>query len=144
MIVKLLLRWVWVAIAFLVSTTIALIVLFSLGIFWLGDEFRAAAGSNEIVWHGADVFAAYFFAAAVGPALTALPGFLAVVVGEIMRIRSALYYTLTGGAAVAVIPLLARSAEGAAGVPSSYMSIFAAAGFVGGFTYWALAGARAG
>ena len=143
MIFKLILRWIWVAIAFLISTTIALIVLFSLGIFWLGDEFRAAAGSNEFVWHGADVFAAYFFAAAVGPALTALPGFVAVVFGEIMRIRSALYYILAGGAAVAVIPLLARSAEAASSTPSAYMSIFATAGFVGGFAYWALAGARA-
>jgi hypothetical protein len=26
---------------------------------------------------------------------------------------------------------------------SSYMSLFAAAGFIGGFVYWALAGARA-
>ena len=144
MIFKLILRWIWVAIAFLISASIALIVLFSLGIFWLGDEFRAAAGSNEFVWHGADVFAAYFFAAAVGPALTALPGFIAVVIGEIMRIRSGLYYTLAGGAAVVVIPLLARSGEAVAGVPSSYMSIFAAAGFVGGFAYWAMAGARAG
>ena len=143
MILRILLRWIWVAFAFLFSVLVAVIVLFGLGIFWLGDEIRAAAGQDEFVWHGADVFAAYFFASAVGPALTALPGFVAVVVGEVMRIRSAIYYTLAGGAAVAVIPLLARSADAASVTPSSYMSIFAAAGFVGGFAYWALAGARA-
>ncbi len=143
MILKTFLRWLWVVFAFLFSILVALIVLFGLGIFWLGDEIRAAAGQNEILWHGADVFAAYFFASAVGPALTALPALVAVVIGEVMRIRSAIYYTLAGGAAVAVIPLLARSADAATSTPSSYMSLFAAAGFVGGFTYWALAGARA-
>ena len=143
MILKTILRWLWVVVAFMFSMLVALIVLFGLGIFWLGDEIRAAAGQNEFLWHGADVFAAYFFASAVGPALTALPALVAVVIGEVMRIRSAIYYTLAGGAAVAVIPLLARSAEEASSTPSSYMSLFAAAGFIGGFTYWALAGARA-
>ena len=93
--------------------------------------------------HTANLFAALFFTAAVAPALNAFPGLIAVIAGEILRIRSVLYYTAAGGAALAVIPILARSAESASTSMSSYMSLFAAAGFIGGFTYWALAGARA-
>ncbi len=143
MIIKTLLRWLWLVVALLIAASAALIVLFSLGIFWLGDEIRAASGDNEILWHGADVFAAIFFTSAVGPSLTALPAVVAVIFGEVMRIRSAIYYTLAGGAAVAVIPILARSADAASEPASSYFTIFAAAGFIGGFVYWALAGARA-
>ena len=143
MIFKTLLRWLWVVIAFMIASMIALTVLFALGIFWLGDEIRAGAQGDIFIWHTADVFAAFFFTAAVGPALTGLPGFLAVIIGEVMRIRSALYYTLAGGAALAVIPILARAAENASAPVSGYMSLFAAAGFAGGFAYWALAGARA-
>ena len=137
------LRWLWVVIAFGIAASIALTVLFGLGIFWLGDEIRAGAGGDEFMWHTANVFAAIFFTAAVAPALTALPGLIAVIAGEILRIRSAIYYTLAGGAALAVIPILARSAQNASAPFGGYMSLFAAAGFVGGFAYWALAGARA-
>ncbi len=143
MIFKTILRWMWVVIAFGIAVSIALVVLFSMGIYWLGDEIRAGAEGDEFLWHGAEVFAAIFFTTAVVPALTALPGLLAVIVGEVMRIRSSLYYMLAGGAALAVIPILARSAENAASPFSSYMSLFAASGFIGGFCYWALAGARA-
>ena len=142
MIIKTILRWLWVVIAFAISSSIALTVLFGLGIYWLGDEIRADAGGDEFILHTADAFAAIFFTAAVVPALTFLPGLIAVIVGEILAIRSVLYYTLAGGAALTVIPILARSAENASAPFGGYMSIFAAAGFIGGFCYWALAGAR--
>lgn len=143
MIFRTILRWLWIVFAFMISSMIALAVLFGLGIFWLGDEIRAGAQGDAFIWYGADVFAAFFFTVAVGPALTGLPGLIAVIVGEVMAIRSALYYTLAGGAALAVIPIFARAAENASAPVSSYMTLFAAAGFVGGFAYWALAGARA-
>lgn len=143
MILKTFLRWVWVMIAFFLACAIALIVLFTLGIFWLGDEFREAAPGDVFIWETADIFAAVFFTTAVAPALTALPALVAVVVGELFRIRSFIYYTLAGGAALAAIPLLAKGAEASANPAPGYMTIFAAAGFVGGFCYWAFAGARA-
>jgi hypothetical protein len=142
-IIKLFFRWLWVVIAFGIAATIAIAVLFGMGIFWLGDEIRAGSQGDEFIWASAEVFAAIFFTAAVAPALTALPGLFAVIVGEVMRIRSSIYYMLAGGAALAVIPILARSAENASMPFSSYMSLFAASGFIGGFAYWALAGARA-
>jgi hypothetical protein len=56
-----------------------------------------------------------------------------------------MYYVLAGGAALAVIPILAapQSAELAEVVASHAMTVFATAGFAGGFVYWLLAGARA-
>lgn len=143
MILKTVLRWVWVMIAFLIACMIAVTVLFTLGIFWLGDEFREAAPGDVFIWETAEIFAAVFFTTAVAPALTALPALVAVIVGEIFRLRSMLYYTLAGGAALAIIPLLARGAEASSNPAPGYMTIFAAAGFIGGFCYWALAGARA-
>lgn len=143
MIVRTIFRWLWVVMAFAIAASVALTVLFGMGIFWLGDEIRAGAEGDVFIWHTAELFAALFFTAAVAPALTGLPGLVAVIVGEVMRIRSALYYMLAGGAALAVIPILARSADNASAPMSAYMSLFAAAGFIGGFAYWALAGARA-
>ena len=143
MILRTILRWLWVIIAFFIASMIGLTVLFTLGIFWLGDEFRAAAPEEHFIQHTAEFFAAIFFTTAVAPALTGLPGLLLVIVGEVLRIRSFLYYTLAGGAALAIIPRLARGAEAASTPAPAYMTIFAAAGFIGGFCYWALAGARA-
>ena len=76
------------------------------------------------------------------PALTALPALVAVVAGEVLRLRSWMYYVLAGGAALAVVPLLAapQGADLTAIAASPYMTIFAAAGFAGGFIYWLLAG----
>jgi len=66
-------------------------------------------------------------------------------VGEVLRLRSCLYYVLAGGASLAAVPLLAGlQTNGAPDIPASeYMTIFATAGFAGGFIYWLLAGARA-
>jgi hypothetical protein len=85
------------------------------------------------------------FASAVAPALTALPALIAVVAGEVLKMRSWVYYVLAGGASLLAIPLLAGTAEaGSAAIPAGeYMTIFATAGFSGGFVYWLLAGARA-
>jgi hypothetical protein len=142
-IIKTFFRWLWVVIAFGIAALIALTILFGMGIYWLGDEIRAGAEGDHFLWATAEVFAALFFTAAVAPALTALPGLFAVIIGEVMRVRSSIYYMLAGGAALAVIPILARTAENVSMPFSSYMSLFAASGFVGGFAYWALAGARA-
>jgi hypothetical protein len=56
-----------------------------------------------------------------------------------------MYYVLAGGAAMAAIPVLAspRSEQLPALPAGQYMTIFAAAGFVGGFVYWLLAGRNA-
>jgi hypothetical protein len=120
-------------------------VLFALGAIWAGDELRAAAPDDPLVRDGAPIFGMVMFAGTVGPALTGLPALIAVVAGEVLRVRSWMYYVVAGGLALAAIPILAApdTAELSAVLASHAMTIFAAAGFAGGFLYWLLAGARA-
>lgn len=71
--------------------------------------------------------------------LTLLPVLLVVIIGEVARIRTSIYYILGGGAALAAIPLL-----GSGGIPAGPLwQVFATAGFTGGLVYWMLAGRRA-
>lgn len=145
MILRIVLRMVWVVTAYFIAAAAALAVLFTLGAVWAGDELRAAAPHDPLLKEGAPVFGAVLFAGTVGPALTGLPALIVVVVGEVLKIRSWMYYVPAGGAALAVIPILAapRAADMAQVAASHSMTIFATAGFAGGFIYWLLAGARA-
>jgi hypothetical protein len=146
MVLNTIFRILWVAVAFCLAAFLALAVLFTLGSIWVGGELRAAAPHDPILSHGgATVFGVALFAGTVTPALTAVPALLAVVVGEVLRLRSWIYYVLAGGASLIAVPLLAGGMpDVSASVPASeYMTIFATAGFAGGFTYWLLAGARA-
>jgi hypothetical protein len=77
--------------------------------------------------------------------LTLIPAFVVVIVGEIARIRSAIYYVAGGGLALAAMPMLARMSEsGNVVVPETIVwQVFATAGFAGGFVYWLIAGRNA-
>ena len=145
MIVRTIFRMLWVTVAFCIAIAAALATLFALGAFWVGDELRAAAPHDPMLRHGAaPVFGMVLFAGTVTPALTALPALVAVVAGEVLRFRSWMYYVLAGGASLAAIPLLVGSQTDLPSLPASQiMTIFAAAGFAGGFIYWLLAGCRA-
>ncbi len=78
-------------------------------------------------------------------AATIVPALLLVIIGEVTRIRSSIYYILGGGAALSALPLLARA--GSLGRDLSQIGliwqVFATAGFVGGLIYWLVAGRRA-
>ena len=156
---RLLWRSLVVLAAFAVAACIALAVLFSLGGIWAGEELQALAANDpmfrDFVLQNpavqdpafrrsiAMVFGAVVFIATVVPALTALPALAAAVIGEVLHVRSWMYYVLAGGASLTAIPLLAGAAlEGPAqSIPASeYMTIFATAGFAGGLIYWLLAG----
>jgi hypothetical protein len=146
LIVRTVFRILWAATAFLLAVAVAVSLLFALGALWVGDELRAAAPYDPMLRHGAaPVFGMVLFATTVTPALTVLPAAIAAIVGEALRLRSWMYYVLAGGAALAAIPLPVQAP--AADMPdwpaSQYMTIFAAAGFAGGFVYWLLAGRRA-
>jgi hypothetical protein len=100
-------RLLWAATAFCIAAGVALIVLYLLGAWWVGNELRAAAPNEPALHHGgAPFFGIVLFASTVTPALTALPAIGAALVGEILRIRSWIYYLLAGGASLAAIPLL--------------------------------------
>lgn len=145
MIFRYVFRMLWVVTAFCVAAAAALAVLFALGALWAGSELRSAAPQDPMLQHAAPLFGMVLFAGTVAPALNALPALVAVVAGEVLRLRSWMYYVLAGGASLAVVPLLAapQGADLTAIVASQYMPIFAAAGFAGGFIYWLLAGRQA-
>lgn len=145
MILRTIFRMLWVVVAFCLAVAVALAVLFALGAMWTGDALRAAAPNDPLLRDGAPIFGMVLFAGTVTPALNALPALIGVVAGEVLRIRSWMYYVLAGGASLAAIPILAASdpADLPRIIASPYMTIFAAAGFAGGFIYWLLAGARA-
>jgi hypothetical protein len=74
---------------------------------------------------------------------TLLPALLLVIVGEVGRIRSALYYIVGGGVALCAVPLIGRLG-GSEGQPTAALwQLFATAGFAAGLVYWLLAGRRA-
>jgi hypothetical protein len=74
-----------------------------------------------------------------------VPALLVVVVGEVARIRSALYYIIGGGVALAIVPLLTRIGQpmSALELSPTVWQVLAVAGFAGGFVYWLLAGRKA-
>lgn len=145
MIVGTIFRALWAATVFVFAVAIALGALFVLGALWVGDELRSAAPNDPVLAAGDNWFGFVLFVGTVMPALTVLPAAIAAIVGEALRIRSWMYYVLAGGAAMAAIPVLASPpANRVPALPAGqYMTIFAAAGFVGGFVYWLLAGRRA-
>src|SRR3989337_4042440 len=100
----------WVVVAFCLAVAVALAVLFVLGAMWTGDALRAAAPNDPLLRDGAPIFGMVLFAGTVTPALNALSALIGVVAGEVLRIRSWMYYVLAGGASLASIPILAASA----------------------------------
>jgi hypothetical protein len=141
------LRGIWVVLAFGIAALAALAVLFALGAIWVGDELRAAAPHDPLLHHhgAASFFGVVLFAGTVTPALTSLPALVAAVAGEVLKVRSWMYYVLAGGVSLAAVPLLvgARNSDVEAVASSQYMAIFLTAGFAGGFVYWLLAGRNA-
>lgn len=157
MIGRVILRGITIVVVFCIAVGVALVVLFALGAVWTGEELRAIAAEDprfgafvlqDPVFQDpalrrgvAMTFGAVVFIATVGPALTALPALAAAAIGEVLHIRSWMYYVLVGGAALAAVPILAGAATDAPALPAGeYMTIFATAGFTGGFIYWLLAG----
>ena len=136
-------RLLLVPIAFVLAVLAAVFVLLSLGMERLTHALHGRdvdtdtlATLFDFVWQGHLLLSA----------ATVVPAILLIVVGEVARIRSALYYVLGAGAALAAIPLLARLDQAGAGVPAAgpvLWQVFATAGFAAGFVYWLIAGRSA-
>lgn len=73
---------------------------------------------------------------------TILPALAVVLIGEVARIRSFVYYVAGGGLALGLIPLLARTSAGVgdAALLAQASPVLATAGFTGGLVYWLIAG----
>jgi hypothetical protein len=77
--------------------------------------------------------------------LTIVPVLAVVIIGEVARIRSWLYYMVGGGLALAAMPLVSRFSHGSLEnmPPAAVWQVLATAGFAGGLVYWLIAGRRA-
>lgn len=135
-------RLVVVPLSFLAAAVMAGLVLVTLGLERIthaiqgkGEDGLDVAGLVELVLEGR----------LLASGLTLLPAIAVVVIGEVARIRSSVFYIVGGGLALAAIPLLARigEADGLVLPAAAVWQVLATAGFAGGFVYWLLAGRRA-
>jgi hypothetical protein len=135
-------RLILVPLGLLLATVAAILVLLSLGL-----ELSTHALSGRTI--DGDTIEAFFRVAygvvSLAAVATIVPAILVVIVGEVARIRSLLYYVVAGGLALAIMPMLAS--YGPASVTplatGRLWAVFATAGFTGGFVYWLIAGRSA-
>ena len=135
-------RLIWVPIAFLLSALVSLFVIVSLGHERIVQA-MVGRGPDQ-----ASIDAAFTLLAFVLQLLsvyTLAPAILLVVIGEVARLRSALYYVIGGGATLAAVPLLARLQQPASALDIAEVvwQVLATGGFAGGFVYWLMAGRNA-
>lgn len=143
MILRTLGRLILVPVAFAIAAGVAIFVALMLGF----EKIAAAMAGRE---GGTETVEAYWVIATQGAlliaGLTIVPAVLLVIVGEVARIRSWLYYMVGGGLSLGLLPIAmatAMSADAAAMPPAALWQVLATAGFAGGLTYWLLAGRTA-
>jgi hypothetical protein len=138
-------RLVMVPLGLILAGAVALFVIGSLGLERLTQEVHRGGdvmGLGAVVW---GIFRNWGSFGRLVSALTIVPVVLLVIVGEVARLRSAMYYVLGGGLALGIVPLLARiEAGGAFQLPASVIwQVFATGGFAAGYVYWLIAGRSA-
>ena len=135
-------RIILLPIAFVVAALATLFVVFSLGQERVVQAISARGPDEVPVDAIMDVLALALRFASVH---TLVPALLLVIVGEAARIRSAVYYIVGGGVALAIVPLLTRAGQPATvlELAPAVWQVLATAGFAGGFVYWLLAGRNA-
>ena len=135
-------RLVMVPLGFLLGAVAALAVMVTLGMERVTHATHGKSLDFAALSQLFDLAKGFYSLATVA---TIAPALLLVIIGEVARIRSSTYYILGGGAALAALPLLARS--GTLGKDLSQIGliwqVFATAGFAGGLVYWLVAGRRA-
>lgn len=135
-------RVIIVPFGFLLGSLAAVAVLFTLGLEIFTRNLAVQDASPDKIEVILDLGFGLFNVLA---AATIVPAVLVVLVGEIGRVRSLLYYVVGGGLALALLPLLARAgpAADATALPLRVWTVSATAGFAGGLVYWLVAGRTA-
>jgi len=132
-------RLIAVPIAFVLAMFAAGFVLFTLGM----ERFTHAIKGDWLSSDGMhSALALVSHSLIIASAVSLLPAILCVVIGEVVRIRSLLYYMVGGGFSMAAAPIAASMVEsGGLALPHAVVwQVSATAGFFGGFVYWLLAG----
>ena len=135
-------RVIVLPIAFVLAVVATLVVIISLGQ-ERAVQALSARGPESIPIDAVVDLAA--LAMRLASIYTLVPALLLVIVGEVARIRSALYYVIGGGIALAIVPMLTRVNQPMTVLELSPVvwQVLATAGFAGGFVYWLLAGRNA-
>jgi hypothetical protein len=142
MILRTLGRIILVPVAFCIAAGVAVFIALALGL----EKITAAMSGRE---GGAETVEAYWELAIQGglllAGLTIIPALVLVIVGEVARIRSWLYYMIGGGIALGLLPVatLAGTPDISALPPAALWQVLATSGFAGGLVYWLLAGRSA-
>ncbi len=144
-------RLLGVLFGFIAASLAGVLTLFLIGGRWASAQLKAELDKNPEFhdmpgfYDFTEILGALAFAVQIAPALTLLPALAVVILGEVMKIRSMLYYVAAGGLAAALMPLiLQQTGDAAAFAPSAqYLTIMATAGFAAGFVYWLIAGRNA-
>jgi hypothetical protein len=129
-------------IAFLVAAAATLFVIVSLGQERIVQALSGRGPDDATIGAAFDLFG---LAVTFMSMQALLPAILLVIIGEVARIRGALYYVVGGGVALAVVPLLSRISHPTSvlDIAPAVWQVLATAGFTGGFVYWLLAGRTA-
>ena len=135
-------RVIMLPIAFLLAAGAALFVIISLGQERIVQALTSTKADEPPIGAALDLVG---LAVQLVSVQTLLPALLLVIIGEVARIRGAIYYVVGGGAALAMVPLLMRinQPSGILDVSPVVWQVLATAGFAGGFVYWVLAGRNA-
>lgn len=135
-------RVLWLPIAFLLSAAVTVFVILSLGQERIVQAVAGRGPDEVTIGAGFDLLR---LGVALASAQALVPALLLVIIGEVARIRGAIYYVVGGGAALAVVPLLARIGQPLTVLDLSPVvwQVLATAGFAGGFVYWLIAGRNA-
>ena len=135
-------RIIVVAFAFFLATMAAGFVLFTLGLERVTGELHRLGSDGDTVTASLSMLDQGL---ALVASVSIIPALLVIFVGEIVRIRSVIYYVAGGGAALAAVPLLARVQQsGAFAMPEhTVWQVSATAGFAAGLVYWLIAGRNA-
>jgi len=142
MILRTLGRLILVPVAFCIAAAVSIFVALTLGL----EKITAAMSGRE---GGTETVEAYWELAVQGglllAGLTIIPALVLVIVGEVARIRSWLYYMIGGGVALGLLPIatIAGAPDLSALPPAALWQVLATAGFAGGLVYWLLAGRSA-
>ena len=139
MVTRLLGRLILIPLGFVCAAIAAFIVVATLG---LERASLALRGPNVDV---DQLFAFATTAHGLAAVATVVPALLVIIVGEVARIRSGVYWIAGGGLALAVLPLLMRTGDLHRDLApfGPNWQVLATAGFAGGLVYWLIAGRRA-
>jgi len=145
MIWRAIIRLILVPLASILAVCTAIFVLFTLGQERIVHEIAGGAVGDDWFDIATSMMTNAQLFISLASAFTIVPALLLIIIGEVSRIRSSIYYIIGGGAVLAAIPVLARlaSAENFILPSATILQIFATAGFAAGLVYWLIAGRKA-